>query len=151
MPPPDAAAARHLPPLPPAPAGSVRRRSIDMKRIAPSLPALIARCAVAYAGAYFQLCTHIRTRRFCSASASSLAMQRRRTGDVDEIRRLTVEHQLEIIIHANILHQPDSFMAPLGNRIVNRSDREIRARTPSAQVSPRRNLAKTGNCTAQFR
>ena len=73
---------RRRPPLAsrflPRPAGSVRRRSIDMNRIAPSLPASIAWRAVAYAGAYFQLCTHIRTRRFCNAQAPPAHRTRQR-------------------------------------------------------------------------
>ncbi len=91
---------------------------------------------------------YVRTRR--KRRARSLMMQPRRTRDIDKIRRLTIEHQFEVVIHANILDQANRLMSPLRNWVMNRRNRNIVASTPSSQMRPRSNFAKPGNRPAQF-
>src|ERR1022692_3492975 len=79
-----------------------------------------------------------------------LRMESGRTRDIDEIGRLTVEHQTEVIVDARAFEQAHRELTPLGNRILNRDDADVLARDPSGQVTLRGNFAKTGNCAAQL-
>ena len=77
-----------------------------------------------------------------------LMMQPGRTRDIDKIRSLTIEHQFEVIIHADIFDEVDSFMPPLRDGIVNGADRDILARTPAGKMRAGGNLAKSRNSAA---
>src|ERR1700738_3067636 len=61
-------------------------------------------------------------------------MEGRRTRDIHEIERLAVEHQVEVIVNARITHEIDRMMAALGDRIVNRHNRDLGPRAPSGKV-----------------
>jgi hypothetical protein len=78
-------------------------------------------------------------------------MEYRRARDIDEIERLAVEHQIQIVIDANVPDEVDSRVAPGGNWIVNRNDIDVVARAPADEMGARRHLAESGNRSAQHR
>src|SRR5271163_3747728 len=77
-------------------------------------------------------------------------MHPRRTGNIDKIRGLAVEHQLQVVVHADVLDEPDGLMAALGNRIVNDAESDAIARQPSRQMRPCGDLAESRDSTPQF-
>ena len=72
-----------------------------------------------------------------------------RASDVDEVRPLSVEHQLEVIVHADVRDEAHRMMAPFRDGIMNRDDVNARPRTPSGKMRLRRDLAEAGNRSAQ--
>src|SRR5690349_9312612 len=77
-------------------------------------------------------------------------MKRGRTRDIDEIGRLAVEHQAEIVVHACTLEQTHRGLAALADRIVDSDDADAGAREPSREMSARGDFAETGDCSAQL-
>src|SRR5437879_3917548 len=47
------------------------------------------------------------------------SMKCRRTGNIDKVERLSIEHQFEVVINADTLDKTDCMMAPRSRRIMN--------------------------------
>jgi len=79
-----------------------------------------------------------------------LRMKQGRTGDVDEIRRLALKHQIEVVIYARVLEHSHRKLATLGYRIVHGDDRNVGPREPSCEMPARGDLAESGNDSSQL-
>ncbi len=82
--------------------------------------------------------------------ADSRGMENRRARDVDEVRRLPIEHESQVVVDAGVLEQPHRELTPLGNRLMNRDDADVLTREPARQVPSRGNFTETRNRAAQF-
>src|SRR5262249_13695618 len=69
---------------------------------------------------------------------------------IDKIWRLAIEHQLKVVVDANVLDQSDSFVATFCDGIVNHTKVDGFAGAPSRQMGFRRNFTKAGDCASQF-
>ena len=69
---------------------------------------------------------------------------------VDEVRRLAVEQQPEVVVDAHALEHAHRELTPLGNRLMNRDETDSLAREPSGQMTARGDFAETRNRAAQF-
>ena len=74
-----------------------------------------------------------------------LRVESRRTGDIDKIGRLTVEHQRKVIVNAEIEAEIDGLMTAGSDGIVNRAEADVGAGTPSGKMGLRSDFTKAGN------
>src|SRR5271155_4683531 len=82
--------------------------------------------------------------------ADALGVQSRRAGDVDEVRRLAIEHEAQVIVDARVLEHPHRELTPLGDRLMNRDEADVFAGQPSRQMTSRGDLTEAGNRAAQL-
>jgi hypothetical protein len=75
--------------------------------------------------------------------ANGCGMHRRRAGYIDEVRRLTVEHQIEVVVHADAFDQPNRLVSSCRDGIVGDPNTDIVARAPSGQMGLGSDLAES--------
>ncbi len=73
-----------------------------------------------------------------------------RAGDIDKIRRLARQQQVEIFVDADIFDCAQRSLTPLGDRFVDRDDSDLGPLAPSGQMALFGDLAEPGDGAAQL-